>query len=204
MIVKVCGLKESGNITAVDGLNPDLVGFIFFEKSPRYVVTDSLPLTNAVRTGVFVNESVEKMLEKAAQYQLQILQLHGSETVETAALLKQEGYSVIKAFNIGEEMAVSQMKSFTAYCDYFLLDTKGKQAGGNGVKFNWELLKNYDLAVPFLLSGGIGPDDWQAISKLKHPALAGVDLNSGFETSPGVKNISLLKKFIHDIRNSEI
>jgi phosphoribosylanthranilate isomerase len=201
MIVKVCGLKESENITAVDGLSPDLVGFIFYDKSPRYVATDSLPLTKAVRTGVFVNETAEKILEKAIQYRLQVLQLHGSETPETAAFLKDKGYRLIKAFNIGDEMDSLQMQAFIPYCDYFLLDTKGQHAGGNGLKFNWELLNSYELETPFLLSGGIRPADAAEIKKIKHPAIAGVDLNSGFEIHPGFKNISLLKEFIHDIRN---
>jgi phosphoribosylanthranilate isomerase len=201
MIVKVCGLKETENITAVDSLTPDLVGFIFYEKSPRFVATDTLPLTHAVRTGVFVNESEEKILEKVVQYRLQVVQLHGNETPETAAFLKDRGYRLIKAFSIGEEINLQQMQAFIPYCDYFLLDTKGQHAGGNGVKFNWELLNSYELKIPFLLSGGIRPADAAAIKKIKHPAFAGVDLNSGFEIHPGFKNISLLKEFIHDIRN---
>lgn len=201
MIVKVCGLKEPENISAVDSLHPDLVGFIFYEKSPRYVETDSIPVTNAVRTGVFVNESAEKVLEKAVQYRLQVVQLHGSETPESASFLKDKGFKLIKAFNIGEEIDQQQMQAFIPYCDYFLLDTKGQHAGGNGVKFNWELLNSYELEIPFLLSGGIRPADAAAIKKIKHPGFAGVDLNSGFEIHPGLKNISLLKEFIHDIRN---
>ncbi len=165
MIIKVCGLKEPENITAVDSLYPDLVGFIFYEKSPRYVVTDSLPLTNAVRTGVFVNETVEKILEKAVQYRLQLIQLHGSETPGTAAFLQEKGYRIIKAFNIGEKIDQQQMQAFIPFCDYFLLDTKGQHAGGNGVKFNWELLNHYELEIPFLLSGGIGPADVAEIKK---------------------------------------
>lgn len=201
MIVKVCGLKEPENISAVDSLHPDLVGFIFYEKSPRYMATDTLPITNAVRTGVFVNESAEKVLEKAVQYRLQVVQLHGSETPENASFLKDKGFRLIKAFNIGEEIDQQKMQAFIPYCDYFLLDTKGQHAGGNGVKFNWELLNSYELETPFLLSGGIRPADAAAIKKIKHPAFAGVDLNSGFEIHPGFKNISLLKEFIHDIRN---
>ena len=201
MIVKVCGLKEPENISAVDSLHPDLVGFIFYEKSPRYMATDTLPITNAVRTGVFVNESEEKILEKAVQYRLQVVQLHGSETPESASFLKDKGFKLIKAFNIGEEIDQQQMQAFIPYCDYFLLDTKGQHAGGNGVKFNWELLNSYELETPFLLSGGIRPADAAAIKKIKHPGFAGVDLNSGFEIHPGLKNISLLKEFIHDIRN---
>lgn len=201
MIIKICGLKETENIVSVDDLSPELTGYIFYEKSPRYIVTNSLPMTKSKRVGVFVNEKIEKMLEIALQFDLKVIQLHGQEPAATAAILKEKGYLVMKAFNIGEVIDQRQMAPYVPHADYFLFDTKGQQAGGNGVKFDWRLLETYDLPIPFLLSGGIGPGDIANIQAIRHPALAGVDLNSGFEDRPGLKNISLLKTFIDAIRN---
>lgn len=203
MIIKVCGLKEAANMVAIDQLQPDLLGMIFYARSARYVDEFESPETSALKVGVFVDEDPSKILEIAKAYQLQYIQLHGNETIETVKLLVHEGYKIIKAFSIKEKIPAERLKDYAPYCSYFLFDTAGANPGGNGVQFNWDLLRQYTLDIPFLLSGGIGPEDAQAILKLDHPAFAGIDINSRFEEEPGIKNIELTKQFIHACRTEQ-
>ena len=203
MIIKVCGLKEKENMQAIDHLQPHLLGIIFYEKSPRFFNGIEMISTKASKVGVFVNESVEKIIETAEKWDLSYIQLHGNERVEIAALLRDKGFKVIKALSIGTGINKEILKKFSPYCTYFLFDSKGKNPGGNGVKFNWEFLKEYDLETPFLLSGGIQPGDINSIKKFEHPSFAGVDINSGFEISPGIKNVESVKKFIDEVRTRQ-
>ena len=203
MIIKVCGLKEKENMQAIDHLQPDLLGMIFYEKSPRFLSGIEMISTKASKVGVFVNESVEIMIKTAKNWGLSYIQLHGNEKVETAALLREKGFQVIKAMSIETEINKEVLEKFSPYCTYFLFDSKGKNPGGNGIKFNWEFLSKYDLEIPFLLSGGIQPGDINSIKKLEHPSFAGVDINSGFEISPGIKNVESVKKFIDEVRTRQ-
>lgn len=203
MIIKVCGLKEKENMQAIDHLQPDLLGMIFYEKSPRFLSGIEMISTKASKVGVFVNESVEIMIKTAKNWGLSYIQLHGNEKVETAALLREKGFQVIKALSIETGINKEVLEKFSPYCTYFLFDSKGKNPGGNGIKFNWECLSQYDLETPFLLSGGIQPGDINSIKKLEHPSFAGVDINSGFEISPGIKNVESVKKFIDEIRTRQ-
>ena len=200
MIIKVCGLRDSENIKAIDQLQPNWIGMIFYEKSARFIDTENIPETNALKVGVFVNQAVDSIIKTAESYGLSYIQLHGDETADTAALLYNKGYKVIKAFSVGDTINTALLKAFTPYCAYFLFDTKGKNYGGNGVKFNWNVLQSYDLSTPFILSGGIQPQDVEAIKNINHPAYAGVDINSGFELSKGMKNVDAVKQFIDGIR----
>jgi phosphoribosylanthranilate isomerase len=201
MLLKICGLKYPENIKAVANLKPDFMGFIFYPKSPRYAepldsaVLNDLPAT-IKKIGVFVNEDLENILTIAYKYKLDGLQLHGTELVDMCRELKKLGYVVIKAFPIAEAYNFKVTKSYEGVCDFFLFDTKTDAYGGSGVKFNWQMLKEYTGDTPFLLSGGIAADDAEAIQKIEHPKFAGIDLNSKFEVKPGLKNISLLKDFI--------
>lgn len=200
MIIKVCGMKENENIKALDTLQPDYIGLIFYEKSPRFIGANNIPKTNAQKVGVFVNSNLEFILTQAKKYEFNCIQLHGDEDVKLAKSLFEKGFKIIKNFSIDDEINNTEMKEWQPFCEYFLFDTKGENRGGNGEKFDWNLLQNYKLKQPFLLSGGIAFEDVSEIKKINHKAFAGIDLNSKFEIQPGFKNIEKLKSFIDEIR----
>ena len=200
MIIKVCGMKEDQNILGLDKLQPDFIGLIFYEKSPRFVGENSIPKTNAKKVGVFVNSSLEEIIFQAQKHDFNYVQLHGDEEVSLAKSLQEKGFKVIKNFSIGDEINDALMQEWQPFCDYFLFDTKGKSRGGTGEKFDWNLLQDYKLDTPFLLSGGIDSEDISKIKKIKNKAFKGIDLNSKFEKEPGIKNIEKLKLFIDEIR----
>lgn len=201
MLVKVCGMKYKDNIDSLTELPVNMVGFIFYPPSKRYV--DDFPdinLPNSIQpVGVFVNEGVDEILALKSEHQMYYVQLHGSESPEFCQQLYDKGVQIIKAFAIDESFDFNQLKPYEPYCQYFLFDTKGKLPGGNGEKFDWEKLKEYQGSVPFLLSGGINEKDGKMIRDIDHKMLLGVDLNSGFEIEPGLKNINKLKQFIHEL-----
>lgn len=174
------------------------MGFIFWSKSSRYVSEkpDYLP-TKCKRVGVFVDEDIEVVKKIAQDYALDYIQLHGNETPDYCALLK--GHKLIKAFNIATAEDFVKTKPYQGFVDYFLFDTKGKSVGGNGEKFDWSVLDDYHGTTPFILSGGIGPDDAARIRSFHHPQLAGIDLNSKFEDAPALKNIQKLKTFLEQL-----
>ncbi|SFS60045.1 phosphoribosylanthranilate isomerase [Lutibacter maritimus] len=208
MKIKVCGMRESENLQSLIALEPDFIGFIFYDKSKRFVndfPQVEIPLY-IKKVGVFVNETTENILKTVSAYNLDYVQLHGDESPEFCLQLAKSqqvnnGFmesfqlGVIKAFSVDESFDFSKTVQFEQSCDYFIFDTKGKDYGGNGVKFNWEILKNYNGKTPFLLSGGISKIDSAEIVKIKHKAFAGVDINSGFELEPGLKNIDDIKEF---------
>ena len=202
MIVKVCGMRDPNNIRQVDALpGVDWMGFIFWQKSKRYVSEPpkNMP-TNKKCVGVFVDEDMEQVKRMAREYALDIIQLHGHESPDYCQQLRE--WKVIKAFNIATPSDLESTKPYEGIADYFLFDTKGKSVGGNGEKFDWSVLNNYEGKTPFLLSGGIGPDDAERINAFHHPQLAGIDLNSGFETSPAMKDPALLRTFLQIVKSS--
>ena len=197
-------MREGCNIRDVEALGPDWMGFIFYPKSPRYVneVPSYLP-TNARRVGVFVDADLEFITRTAERFGLDMVQLHGKESagkIQTIRDALPERIRIIKAFNIAGRDDLLQLRDYTDVTDYFLFDTKASLAGGNGSKFDWTVLDMYQGNTPFLLSGGIGPDDAEAIRSISHPMLYGVDLNSRFESSPAVKDIALLKRFFNHLQ----
>lgn len=194
-LIKVCGMREAENIREVEALGIDVIGFIFWPKSSRCVSTrpDYLPV-NAKRAGIFVNEDIEQVKRIAVDYALDIIQLHGNESPEYARNLR--NWKVIKAFNIASEEDLESTVIYDGAVDYFLFDTKGKAVGGNGEKFDWEVLASYNGQTPFILSGGIGPDDTERVRTFYHPQCIGIDLNSRFELSPGLKDITALRRFL--------
>lgn len=200
-------MREPSNISGVVAVHPDFVGFIFYPKSKRFVGFDALPevlemIPDSVKkVGVFVDETAEKILEVSANWDLQLVQLHGNESPEFCKQLQASGLMVLKAFSVDESFDFSHLEDYINCCDLFLFDTKSQLPGGSGQKFNWQLLNNYRLDKPFFLSGGIGPDDWNLIRELSHPQLFGVDINSGFEISPAIKNIEKVKMFVAEIRS---
>jgi phosphoribosylanthranilate isomerase len=204
-LIKVCGMKDPDNIRAVASLNPDYMGFIFYGKSPRYagnldpVVVSQLP-EKICKAGVFVNETTENILAIAKRYHLNAIQLHGNETVDNCEALRKTGLTVIKAFSVA---SVNDLKAGDAYqksCDYLLFDTKTSLYGGSGQQYDWAILSGYHGQLPFFLSGGISIDDAAAILQIRHPKLAGVDLNSKFEIHPGLKDVEILKKFMNRLK----
>ena len=205
-LVKVCGMRDAENIREVEALGIDLMGFIFWPKSSRYVSERPAYLpTNCKRVGVFVDEDIETVKRIADDYALDYIQLHGHELADYCAQLR--GFKLIKAFNIATTEDFKQTEPYTGIVDYFLFDTKGKSVGGNGEKFDWSVLSAYDGNTPFLLSGGIGPDDAEVLtshfSPLTSKKCVGIDLNSRFEQAPGLKDINKLKDFLNALNNEQ-
>ncbi len=204
MIVKICGMRDAENIRAVEQLGVDWMGFIFFSGSPRYVGEELSYIPSSVkRVGVFVNEHPERVQAIASKNRLQIIQLHGNESPETCRSLQTAGFTVVKAFGMESEkpFPAGLAEQYEGSCDYYLFDTGTKQHGGSGLKFRWEILSTYRGKTPFLLSGGITPDDVEAVNTFSHPQFAGVDLNSGFETAAAIKVISMLRRFMAQLRS---
>lgn len=207
MKVKVCGMRDIENIRQVAALQPDFMGFIFYKESQRFVGDHIAPelLTSLPacihKIGVFVNEEPEVIKEKVAIYKLDLVQLHGTETPRQCQELQEAGIKVIKAFSVGEDFSFLATMPYERYCDYFLFDTRGKQYGGNGVVFDWVLLKDYISNKPYFLSGGLSLDNLQSkeFGKLRPKPFA-VDVNSGFEQEPGLKKVEELKQLFGELR----
>lgn len=201
MKLKICGMKYPDNILEVGALLPDYMGFIFWEKSARYFNGQIPELIKTIKkVGVFVNESVENIIEKIDKHDLQAVQLHGKESVEFCQDLKSKintKIEIIKVFSADENFDFEIIKPFESVCDYFLFDTKGKLPGGNGTTFDWSILKKYNSDKPFFLSGGIGINELKAIEEISKSNLPiyGVDVNSKFEFEPGLKNKNLFSNF---------
>lgn len=202
-------MREAENLNALTQLPIDYVGFIFYNQSKRFVENGipEIDFEEKKKVGVFVNELLNVVMEKVGTHNLEAVQLHGNESAEYCQQLKtflslgREPKEMIKAFAIEDGFDFSQTKEYESVCDYFLFDTKGKLPGGNGYAFDWTLLENYQGETPFFLSGGIQPEHLTTIQSLNLRNLYAIDLNSGFEMEPAVKDISLLKKFIEDVRN---
>ena len=199
-------MKYPENIEAIKSYNPDYMGFIFYEKSPRYVTENTLSSMvifngNPQTIGVFVNSPIKEVIKIATKYNLDFVQLHGNESVAYAKELLAANIKIIKAFQIKEGFDWLSINNYTPYVDYFLFDTATKNYGGSGLKFNWEQLSNYKEKTPFFLSGGITTNDVQKINNLNIPQLYAIDINSKFETEPGIKDIELVKKMIKEVRN---
>lgn len=199
-------MRDPENISGVVAALPDYLGFIFYPKSSRFVGYEpSLDMLAAVpdsikKVGVFVDEMPVKVIETCLSLNLDVAQLHGHESPEYCRQIQNTGITVFKAFSVDEHFDFTILKGYSSVCDYFLFDTKGRLSGGTGQKFNWKLLNNYQLNVPFFLSGGIDPDDVEAVRNFQHPQLFGIDINSGFEVSPALKDLEKVKKFFSEIR----
>jgi phosphoribosylanthranilate isomerase len=173
------------------------MGFIFYDKTPRYVgvdfiIPEGFPGTTR-RVGVFVNAPTQAIVSKVNEFKLDLVQLHGHETVSQCRELRQHGVGVIKVFSVDENMDFTVTKPYKDAVDYFLFDTKGKFYGGNARTFDWSVLARYDQAVPFFLSGGIGPENVEAIRALKGLNIQAIDVNSGVEIRPAFKDVTKIK-----------
>lgn len=234
MKIKVCGMRDAQNIRDVAALDIDLMGFIFYPKSPRFVslissqagiIPDYSPerLNMAVnadgkpgyifpkrikRVGVFVDEMPQTIITYVYNYSLDYIQLHGKETPTLIDNLRRTlvpdlvlDIKVIKAFGITSADDLQQCEAYEGYADLFLFDTRTPLKGGSGRQFNWSVLEAYHGRTPFLLSGGIGPEDADRVKAFHHPQCVGIDLNSRFETAPAMKDVELLSKFIKQIKD---
>ncbi|GAA3972145.1 phosphoribosylanthranilate isomerase [Pedobacter ginsengiterrae] len=205
---KVCGMKFAANIAAVAGLQPDYLGFIFYDKSPRYISDVSAELIKYIPSeiktvGVFVNEDLEIVKKKINLYQLKAVQLHGSEAPEYCAELKAtfNNLEVIKAFGLDQEFDFSILDPYENEVDFFLFDTKTKAHGGSGKTFDWEILNNYTLDEPYFLSGGIDLEHVDAVLGINDERLYALDINSRFEIEPGVKDVEKIKELLANLGN---
>ena len=223
MKLKVCGMKY--NPIEVAELQPDYLGFIFYNKSARHFTGNIPELPASIKkVGVFVNVEIDKILEKIEKYELDAVQLHGNETPEYCKELKchyeeqsdkvtslnrlprtarNDKLEIIKVFSIKDEFNFDVLKPYEEFCDYFLFDTKGKLPGGNGYSFDWNVLQNYPSTKPFFLSGGIGFEELEKLQEFLSSKAAkycyAIDVNSRFEIEPGLKELEKLKEFKNNL-----
>jgi phosphoribosylanthranilate isomerase len=202
--LKICGMRDAENIIHVAALQPDYMGFIFYAKSPRFVqneftVPDAFP-ESIKRIGVFVKETTETIVKQAKRLSLEYIQLHGDEIVSQCEELKAAGLKVIRVFSVNDDFDFNTTKPYKNVSDFFLFDTKGKYYGGNAQIFNWNILKQYDQEVPFFLSGGLNAENVKQISDLNGMNIHALDVNSGVESSPGVKDISKIKSLMQSMK----
>ncbi len=218
MHVKICGLRDPENIAAIANLPVDYLGFIFQEQSPRFVSGEALPawlaenahlLEGKKRVGVFVNAEIDFILNTVHDYGLHYVQLHGSESPTYCQELNvlwsvssMQQAQLIKAFSVDAQFDFASTQAYATHCPLFLFDTRGAAAGGTGEKWDWSLLDRYEGITPFFLSGGIGPEDAAAIRAIRHPQFYGVDLNSRFESAPGIKEISRAEAFLAELSHT--
>lgn len=205
MKVKVCGMREPENIRQVAALQPDYMGFIFYRNSKRFAKGHITPELLAElpasikKTGVFVNASSAEIKSVVEKYKLDAVQLHGSESPKQCDEARQLGVEVIKVFSVDDRFAFENTLLYENYADYFLFDTRGKEYGGNGFPFDWELLKGYLSTKPYFLSGGLNPDNIMHLSKVR-PAPYAIDVNSGFEQEPGLKKVGELRELFEQLK----
>lgn len=203
-------MRESVSLAAVAALQPDFLGFIFYPKSSRYVgeklsaaSLENLP-PSVKRVGVFVNETTENIRQRVQELKLNAVQLHGDETPAQCQELRVPGLLVIKAFALGGKFDFEMLPPYVPHCDYFLFDTKGEQPGGNGLVFDWQLLRDYNLPVPYFLAGGLDLAHAETLWNLQLPGLFAVDLNSRFEIKPGEKDVARLQQMFQQLRGGAI
>jgi phosphoribosylanthranilate isomerase len=200
MKLKVCGMRDATNIQELLALQPDFVGFIFYDKSSRFVgeVLDEellklFPKTTK-KVGVFVNATMEHIVKMVKKYDLDLVQLHGEETPDYCRSLRSKGINIIKAFALDNDFALSRFNNYKPHVDYFLFDAKGQERGGNGITFDWDILSKYDNTVPYFLAGGIEIEHLSEIKKIL-PQPYCIDINSKFEISPALKEVEKIKNF---------
>lgn len=199
--LKVCGLTQLAQIQELISLNIDFLGFIFYEKSPRFVLNhlsleEIAEINHQGKVGVFVNETVEKIVEISEKANLNFIQLHGDENEEFILRLRQrlsENVKIIKVFRISVQSQKSEVRRFENV-DYFLFDTDSKAFGGTGKSFDWQILNEIEISKPYFLSGGISIENLENLKILKQKPLV-LDINSKFETEPGIKDLEKIKKF---------
>jgi phosphoribosylanthranilate isomerase len=197
--IKICGMKFPQNINLISLLNPNLIGFIFYSYSPRFIGI-LFPIELSVKkVGVFVTNTIDNIIKKVQKYTIKFVQLHGDESIEFCEEIYKNNISIIKVFRIYEVLSISDIKKYTNYSIYFLFDTYSKQYGGSGKKFSWKKISKYTLYTKFFIGGGICTEDVENMKNIFHIKFLGIDLNSKFEIEPGTKNRYELRRFIHKI-----
>lgn len=212
MMIKVCGMRDAQNIREVDALGVEMIGFIFWPGSKRFVEKkpEYMP-ENARRVGVFVNADPEEIVHTVKEYGLHYVQLHGDEDLAYVTSLhklflasEMRAPRIVRAISVSSRSSVLKAMMWDGYVDGILFETPTNGYGGSGISFDWSLLSSYRGRTPFFLTGGIGPQSLDALKEFEHPMWLGVDLNSRFESEPGVKDISLLKPFIEELREAHL
>ena len=211
-------MRDADNIRNISALGVDMIGLIFYPPSPRYVqqfssgagiIPDYAPDMGKtpLRVGVFVDDMPQNIVTRVYNYKLDYIQLHGNEPRETLENLRatidpdiKPKIKIIKAISVSSAEDIKKYKEYVGAADLFLFDTKCKTVGGSGEQFDWQVLQAYDGDVPFLLSGGIGPDDAERIKNFHHPKCIGIDLNSKFEIEPALKDVEKLKQFLVKVK----
>lgn len=211
-------MRDADNIRDISALGVDMIGLIFYPPSPRYVqqfssgagiIPDYAPDMGKtpLRVGVFVDDMPQNIVTRVYNYKLDYIQLHGNEPRETLENLRatidpdiKPKIKIIKAISVSSAEDIKKYKEYVGAADLFLFDTKCKTVGGSGEQFDWQVLQAYDGDVPFLLSGGIGPDDAERIQNFHHPKCIGIDLNSKFEIEPALKDVEKLKQFLVKVK----
>ena len=211
-------MRDADNIRDISALGVDMIGLIFYPPSPRYVqqfssgagiIPDYAPDMGKtpLRVGVFVDDMPQNIVTRVYNYKLDYIQLHGNEPRETLENLRatidpdiKPQIKIIKAISVSSAEDIKKYKDYVGAADLFLFDTKCKTVGGSGEQFDWQVLQAYDGDVPFLLSGGIGPDDAERIKNFHHPKCIGIDLNSKFEIEPALKDVEKLKQFLVKVK----
>lgn len=197
-------MRNAENIRAAEALGIDMMGFILWDRSPRYVAEVPTYLPNCERVGVFVDAAVAYIAKQAKAFILNRIQLHGQETPEICQEVNRTtGLPITKAISIRTISDIEQHHAYDdcAAVDLFLFDTKCMCVGGSGEQFDWDIMQHYSGQKPFILAGGIGPDDAYRLHKFNHPRMVGIDLNSRFETSPAMKDITKLESFLQNLRS---
>ena len=211
MIVKVCGMYEEENVLQlIQQASPDLMGMIFYEKSPRFVEQDRVEPRffknlGVQKVGVFVNASLAYVLQKVEDYSLAYVQLHGDEDLDYVRRLRSSSPAkIIKVVRVGDEVDWHALREVEEAVDLFLFDTQTEKFGGSGKQFDWSILERYPFQKDFLLSGGVNSGSLGTIQALaiKQPHLIGVDINSKFENESGKKDINKVKSFVEQCRGS--
>lgn len=197
-------MKYKANIKAIAALKPDYMGFIFYENSVRCVIEKIPQIPEGItKVGVFVNARLEVVQKAILEYDLEVVQLHGTESTEYCHELKTDAIEIIKAFSVKDQFDFSELTPYEPHVNYFLFDTKGTNPGGNGFCFDWEILKNYNSETPYFLSGGIGIKDIEKLKTFRSSKIAekchAVDVNSKFELQPAYKDPIKLKSFIQKL-----
>lgn len=211
-------MRDADNIRDISALGVDMIGLIFYPPSPRYVqqfssgagiIPDYAPDMGKtpLRVGVFVDDMPQNIVTRVYNYKLDYIQLHGNEPRETLENLRatidpdiKPNIKIIKAISVSSAEDIKKYKEYVGAADLFLFDTKCKTVGGSGEQFDWQVLQAYDGDVPFLLSGGIGPDDAERVWNFHHPKCIGIDLNSKFEIEPALKDVEKLKQFLVKVK----
>jgi len=198
-------MRDAENIKELIELKPDFIGFIFYDKSPRFVgntldveLIQSIP-REIRKVGVFVNATVDYILQNVKKYNLHYVQLHGNETPDFCKSLRLKGVNIIKAFRLDESFIFSQLNNYKPHVDFFLFDAKGDGYGGNGIAFDWSILKKYDNEKPYFLAGGISLDNLAELAGIT-PKPYAFDVNSKFEVEPGLKDIEKVAELITKMR----